>query len=43
VGRITEFLDTETVPDLTAAEIQMIEEEGARLHKRVYMRHIFGE
>jgi len=38
-----EFLDTETVPDLTPEEIQAIDEEGAKLHKRVYMRRVFGE
>ncbi|KAF9562197.1 Aldo/keto reductase [Agrocybe pediades] len=43
VERIQEFLETENVPDLTADEIGAIEAEGAKLHKRVYMRHAFGE
>ncbi|KDR73488.1 hypothetical protein GALMADRAFT_72096 [Galerina marginata CBS 339.88] len=43
VERIKEFLDTENVPDLNAKEIKAIDEEGAKLHKRVYMAHVFGE
>jgi len=40
---MNEFLDTETVPDLTPEEIKAIEEGGAKLHKRIFMRHVFGE
>ncbi|KIM48887.1 hypothetical protein M413DRAFT_438061 [Hebeloma cylindrosporum] len=43
VERMKEFLDTETVPDLTPEETQAIDEGGAKLHKRVYMHHVFGE
>jgi hypothetical protein len=31
------------VPDLTAEEIQAIDDAGSKLHKRVFMRHVFGE
>ncbi|KAF9053189.1 NADP-dependent oxidoreductase domain-containing protein [Panaeolus papilionaceus] len=41
VHRIKEFQDTDNVPDLTAEEIQAIEEAGAKLHKRQYMGHVF--
>jgi len=43
VSRIQEFLDVEQVPDLTAEEIEAIEAAGAKLHKRVYLRHLFDE
>jgi len=43
VSRIEELFDTENVPDLTPEEIKAIEEGGSKLHKRVYMRHVFGE
>ncbi|KAF8077808.1 NADP-dependent oxidoreductase domain-containing protein [Lyophyllum atratum] len=43
VSRIKEFIDTEGVPDMTEEEIHDIEEAGGKLHKRVYMRHVFGE
>jgi len=43
VARIKEFIDTEGVPDMTAEEIHDIEGAGRKLHKRVYMRHVFGE
>lgn len=42
-SRIQEFQDAEKVPDLTADEIRRIEEAGAKLHKRVYMKHVFSE
>ncbi|KAF8843548.1 Aldo/keto reductase [Paxillus ammoniavirescens] len=34
--RIREYLDTENVPDLTAEEIDLIDETGAKLHKRFF-------
>jgi hypothetical protein len=43
VSRIQEFIDTEGVPDLTAEEIHDIEEAGGKLHKRIYMRHVFED
>ncbi|KAG5637137.1 hypothetical protein H0H81_005666 [Sphagnurus paluster] len=43
VSRIQEFIDTERVPDLTQEELRDIEEAGAKLHKRIFMRHAFGE
>ncbi|KAJ3514355.1 hypothetical protein NLJ89_g2431 [Agrocybe chaxingu] len=43
VERIREFLDVENVPDLTPEEIQAIDEGGSKLHKRVFMGHVFGE
>ncbi|KAF8163451.1 NADP-dependent oxidoreductase domain-containing protein [Crassisporium funariophilum] len=42
-SRIKEFLDTQDVPDLTTEEVHEIEATGAQLHKRAYMRHVFGE
>jgi len=42
-ARIREYLETAKVPDLTAEEIQAIEEAGAKLHKRIFMRNVFGE
>ncbi|KAF9475050.1 Aldo/keto reductase [Pholiota conissans] len=41
--RIQEFLAVENLPDLTSKEIDAIEEAGSKLHKRVFMRHVFGE
>ncbi|PPR02060.1 hypothetical protein CVT24_011159 [Panaeolus cyanescens] len=41
VHRIKEFQDVENVPDLTAEEIEAIEEAGGKLHKRQYMGHVF--
>ncbi|KAJ6597076.1 NADP-dependent oxidoreductase domain-containing protein [Mycena vulgaris] len=41
--RIKEYLQTSKVPDLTAEEIEAIDVAGAKLHKRVFMRHVFGE
>lgn len=43
VSRIAEFIDTEGVPDLTVEEIHEIEEAGRKLHKRIFMRHAYGE
>ncbi|KAF8812139.1 Aldo/keto reductase [Phlegmacium glaucopus] len=43
VSRIQEFLDVQNVPDLTAEEVKAIEAAGAKLHKRAYLRHLFGE
>jgi hypothetical protein len=43
VSRLQEFLDAEHVPDLTAEEVDAIEAEGAKLHKRFYLSHLFGE
>ena len=43
VERIKEFQDTEDVPDLTTEEIQALESEASKLHKRIYMKHVFGE
>ncbi|KAJ7444915.1 NADP-dependent oxidoreductase domain-containing protein [Mycena latifolia] len=42
-ARIKEYLETSNVPDLTVDEIQAIDAAGARLHKRVFMRHVFNE
>jgi hypothetical protein len=41
--RVKEFLDTENVPDLTPQEIQTIDEAGSKIHKRIFMRHVFNE
>ncbi|KAF7304961.1 Aldo-ket-red domain-containing protein [Mycena kentingensis (nom. inval.)] len=41
--RLKEYLGTTEVPDLTDAEIQTIDDAGAKLHKRVFMRHVFDE
>ncbi|KAG5639783.1 hypothetical protein DXG03_003563, partial [Asterophora parasitica] len=41
VSRIKEFIDTESVPDLTSEEIHEIEETGGKLHKRIFMHHVF--
>lgn len=43
VSRIQECLDVENLPDLSAEEVDAIEAAGAKLHKRVYLRHLFGE
>ncbi|KAJ7120496.1 oxidoreductase [Mycena crocata] len=42
-ARIKEYLEAFKVPDLTVEEIQDIDDAGAKLHKRVFMRHVFGE
>ncbi|KAJ7063488.1 oxidoreductase [Mycena amicta] len=39
--RLKEYLETPQVPDLTDAEVKAIEDAGAQLHKRVYMKHVF--
>jgi diketogulonate reductase-like aldo/keto reductase len=41
--RIKEYLATADVPDLTAEEMQAIDDAGAKLHKRVFARAVFGE
>lgn len=41
--RLQEYLAAASVPDLTAEEIQAIEEAGSKLHKRVFMRQVFEE
>lgn len=43
VSRIKEFLDTVNVPDLTAKEVQSIDDAGSGIHKRIFMRHVFNE
>jgi hypothetical protein len=40
-SRLQEFLDTENVPDLTAEEVDAIDAAGAKLHKRVYLSHLW--
>ncbi|SJL00492.1 related to aldo-keto reductase YPR1 [Armillaria ostoyae] len=42
-ARIIETLKTPDVTDLTSEDIAAIEEAGGKLHKRIFMRHIFGE
>jgi hypothetical protein len=42
-ARIKEYLDTINVPDLSVEEIEAIEQAGSKLHKRMYMRLVFGE
>ncbi|KAJ7685369.1 oxidoreductase [Mycena polygramma] len=42
-ARIKEYLETPNVPDLTAEEIQAIEDAGAKLHKRIFMLNVFRE
>jgi len=42
-SRIKEFLNTKNVPNLTEEEVDVIEEAGEKLHKRVYMRHVFEQ
>ncbi|KAH6918422.1 oxidoreductase [Coprinopsis sp. MPI-PUGE-AT-0042] len=41
--RIREFQDTVNLPELTEEEVQTIESEGSKLHKRVYMLGVFKE
>ncbi|KAL0570812.1 hypothetical protein V5O48_011148 [Marasmius crinis-equi] len=42
-SRIKETLDIPTLPDLTSDEITQIEQEGSKLHKRIYMKHAFKD
>ncbi|KAK0483726.1 NADP-dependent oxidoreductase domain-containing protein [Armillaria novae-zelandiae] len=42
-ARIREALQTPDVTDLSAEDIAAIEEAGSKLHKRIFMRHVFGE
>lgn len=43
ISRITEFIKAEGVPDLTAQEVEEIEEAGSKFHKRIYMHPVFEE
>ncbi|THU81259.1 Aldo/keto reductase [Dendrothele bispora CBS 962.96] len=43
VSRIQEAIAVSGLPDLTAEEIKSIEDEGFKLHKRIFMKHVFGE
>lgn len=40
-SRIHEFQDAINVPDLTDDEIRTIEKEASKLHKRVWMGHVY--
>ncbi|KAJ7666231.1 oxidoreductase [Mycena polygramma] len=42
-ARIKEYLETPSIPDLTAEEVQAIDDAGAKLHKRIVGRDIFGD
>lgn len=42
-ARITEMLSIPDLPELTAAEIEAIETEGKKYHKRIWMHRVFGE
>jgi len=42
-ARIKEYLESSGVPDLRADEIQAIDDAGAKLHKRIFMKHVFDE
>ncbi|KAG7447975.1 Aldo/keto reductase [Guyanagaster necrorhizus] len=42
-ARIVETLKTPDVADLTSEDIAAIQDAGAKLHKRIFMRHVFGE
>ncbi|KAJ6470063.1 oxidoreductase [Mycena vitilis] len=42
-ARIREYLETPSIPDLTAEESQAIDDAGAKLHKRIVGRDIFGD
>ena len=35
--RLKEYLDTVNVPPLTAEEIQVIDENGSKYHKRIFV------
>lgn len=41
--RIKVMLKAIDLPDLTKEEMEAIDKAGAELHKRVYMRYVFGE
>ncbi|KAF5373653.1 hypothetical protein D9758_000690 [Tetrapyrgos nigripes] len=43
VSRIQEALAVSSLPDLTVEEIKSIENEGSKLHKRIFMKHVFNE
>lgn len=36
--RLQEYLDVETLPDLTAEEVEEIQTEGSKVHHRVFVR-----
>ncbi|CAL1704615.1 unnamed protein product [Somion occarium] len=38
--RLLEYLDVETIPDLTSEEVKEIEETGSEVHHRVFMKWI---
>ncbi|KAF7363603.1 Aldo-ket-red domain-containing protein [Mycena sanguinolenta] len=42
-ARIKEYLEVSHVPDLTAEEIQAIDNAGAKQHKRFFGKQIFGD
>ncbi|KAJ7507349.1 oxidoreductase [Mycena galericulata] len=42
-ARIKEYLSVTGVPDLTPEELQAIDSAGAKLHKRIFMRAVFGD
>ncbi|KAF8892477.1 NADP-dependent oxidoreductase domain-containing protein [Infundibulicybe gibba] len=39
----SEAVETANVPDLTAEEVERIDDAGSKLHKRIFMRAVFGE
>ncbi|KAH8107009.1 Aldo/keto reductase [Cristinia sonorae] len=41
--RLQEYLDSQTIPDLTEEELKDIETEGAKVHHRVYMKWLDEE
>ncbi|KAK7467294.1 hypothetical protein VKT23_004351 [Stygiomarasmius scandens] len=43
VSRIQEALAVAGLPDLTGDEVEAIKAEGSKLHKRIFMKHVFGE
>jgi hypothetical protein len=42
-NRVKEALDAVNIPDLTPEEMGAIAEAGSKIHKRHYMRHVYGE
>lgn len=42
-SRIKEFIKAFDVPDLSPAEVKEIDSVGSALHKRYFMRHVYGE
>lgn len=41
--RLSATLNVIDLPDLTQDEMEAIDREGSKMHKRVFMRHVFGE